>query len=91
MFSVEETPGLGRPGLFYYYHVFAKTLSTLDVDLFEDANGEKHDRRKELTGALAKRQKDNGSWVNSADRWMLGGPNLATAFCLTALQHCDPK
>ena len=51
---------------------FAKTLSTLEVDLFEDAKGEKHDWRKELTAALAKRQKDNGSWVNSADRWMEG-------------------
>ncbi len=90
-YSVEENPGLGQPGLFYYYHVFAKTLSTLDVDLFEDAKGEKHDWRKELTAALAKRQKDNGSWVNSADRWMEGDPNLATAFCLTALQYCDPK
>lgn len=90
-YSVDENPGLGQAGLFYYYHVFAKTLSTLDVDLFEDDKGVKHDWRKELTEALAQRQKENGSWVNSSDRWMEADPSLATAFALLALRYCDPK
>lgn len=90
-YSVDENPGLGQSGLFYYYHVFAKTLATLDVDLFEDDKGVKHDWRKELTEALAQRQKDNGSWVNGSDRWMEADPSLATAFALLALKYCDPK
>ncbi|HLQ46946.1 MAG TPA: prenyltransferase/squalene oxidase repeat-containing protein [Planctomycetaceae bacterium] len=90
-YSVDQNPGLDQQGLYYYYHTFAKTLATLQVDLFEDAKGQKHDWRKELTDALAKRQKENGSWVNSADRWMEGDPNLATAYSLMALKFCEPK
>ena len=49
------------------------------------------DFANELTDALAKRQKENGSWVNSADRWLEGDPNLTTAYSLMALKYCDPK
>ena len=90
-YSVEQNPGLDQQGLYYYYHTFARTLATLDVDLFEDAKGQKHDWRTELTDALAKRQKENGSWVNAADRWLEGDPNLTTAYGLMALKYCDPK
>ncbi|TXT25556.1 MAG: squalene-hopene cyclase [Planctomycetota bacterium] len=90
-YSVEQNPGLDQQGLYYYYHTFARTLTTLDADLFEDAKGEKHDWRRELTDALAKRQKENGSWVNAADRWLEGDPNLTTAYSLMALKYCDPK
>jgi squalene-hopene/tetraprenyl-beta-curcumene cyclase len=90
-YSVDQNPGLDQQGLYYYYHTFARTLTTLETDLFEDARGEKHDWRRELTDALAKRQKENGSWVNAADRWMEGDPNLTTAYALMALKYCDPK
>ncbi len=90
-YSVDQNPGLDQQGLYYYYHTFARTLATLEVDLFEDAKGDKHDWRRELTDALAKRQKKNGSWVNAADRWMEGDPNLTTAYALMALRYCDPK
>ena len=90
-YSVEQNPGLDQQGLYYYYHTFARTLATLEVDLFEDAKGDKHDWRRELSDALAKRQKGNGSWVNAADRWMEGDPNLTTAYALMALKYCDPK
>ena len=90
-YSVEQNPGLDQQGLYYYYHTFARTLATLDVDLFEDVKGDKHDWRRELTEVLGKRQKENGSWVNAADRWMEGDPNLTTAYALMALKYCDPK
>ena len=77
--------------MFYYSHTMAKTLSVLEVDQFEDAKGDKHDWRSDITAALAKRQKDNGSWVNHTDRWMEGDPNLVTAYALMALKYCDPK
>lgn len=90
-YAVDQNPGLDQQGLYYYYHTFARTLATMEVDHFEDAKGTKHDWRRELTDALAKRQKENGSWVNSADRWMEGDPNLTTAYALMALKYCDPK
>lgn len=89
-YSVEENPGLGQQGLFYYYHTFAKALSTMGVDEFEDANGKKHDWRDELVDVLKKTQKSNGSWTNAADRWYEGDPNIVTAYVLLALEYCVP-
>ncbi len=89
-YSVKENPGMGDAGLFYYYHTFSKALSVLGVNEIEDANGVRHDWRKELAEELASRQQENGSWVNTNTQWMEGDPNLATAFALLSLNYCAP-
>jgi len=88
-YTLETNPGMGDQGLYYYYHTFAKALGTLDLNTFEDAEGVKHDWRKELANQLFSQQKPNGSWVNKAQRWYEGDPNLATAYALLALSYCD--
>jgi len=90
-YDVSTNPGMGDAGLYYYYHTFAKALDALGIDQIEDAQGVKHDWRRDLTEELARRQEQNGSWVNSNTRWMEGDPNLATAFALLALSYCRPK
>ncbi|MCA9024064.1 MAG: terpene cyclase/mutase family protein [Planctomycetaceae bacterium] len=89
-YTLDENPGVGQQGLFYYYHTFAKTLSVLDVDEFVEADGTRHDWRKELAEHLASVQQENGSWLNPTDRWYEGDPNLVTAYSLLALSYCDP-
>lgn len=88
-YSLEENPGLGQTGIYYYYHTFAKTMAAAGGDTFEDARGKKHEWRTELVARLASLRKANGSWVNSADRWNEGDPNLVTAYALMALSYCD--
>ena len=56
-----------------------------------DSDGKKHDWRADITEALAKRQKPDGSWVNDKDQWMEGDPNLVTGYALMALSYCKPK
>ncbi|MBW3540694.1 MAG: terpene cyclase/mutase family protein [Planctomycetes bacterium] len=90
-YTLEQNPGLGQQGLYYYYHTFAKALDALELDYLTDARDRKHDWRKELTAQLQELQQENGSWVNSADRWYEGDPNLATAYSLMALSYCEPK
>jgi squalene-hopene/tetraprenyl-beta-curcumene cyclase len=90
-YSLEENPGLGQQGLYYYYHTFAKTMAVLETPTITDAAGVSHDWRAELIAALAKRQEPDGSWVNSADRFMEGDPNLVTAYALLALAYTRPK
>lgn len=89
-YTLEENPGLGQQGLYYYFHTFAKALDALELHLLEDAEGRQHDWRKELTAHLAGLQRENGSWVNNAERWYEGDPNLVTAYSLMALSYCDP-
>lgn len=90
-YSVSENPGQGKSGLYYYHHLFAKALDAIEANEVEDANGATHNWRGDLITELAKAQKENGSWVNSDKKWNEGDPNLATAFALLALSHCDAK
>lgn len=94
-YSVDANPGmpkeLAERGLYYYYHTMAKTLSVMELDTFVDAAGKKHDWQAEITEALKKRQKADGSFVNANDRWMEGDPALVGGYVLMALSHCKPK
>jgi squalene-hopene/tetraprenyl-beta-curcumene cyclase len=89
-YALKTNPGLGTAGLFYYYNVFAKTLDALGEDRFADADGKKHDWRRELAEELFRQQKENGSWVNENNKWLESDPNLATGFALMALSYCRP-
>jgi squalene-hopene/tetraprenyl-beta-curcumene cyclase len=86
-YSLDENPGLGQQGLYYYYHTFGKTMAMLETPTVTDAAGVAHNWRAELIDALTKRQQPDGSWVNSADRFMEGDPNLVTAYALLALAY----
>ncbi len=90
-YSLDENPGLGQKGLYYYYHTFAKALSMLNKAEIVDDKGNKHDWRADLAQALSKRQSGDGSWVNTADRFMEGDANLVTAYGLLALAYTRGK
>jgi squalene-hopene/tetraprenyl-beta-curcumene cyclase len=90
-YTLEENPGEGKAGLFYYYHTFAKAMAALGDDLFEDAKGKKHDWRKELFDAIKAQQRDDGGFINKGD--MAFGEqddSLATAFALLSLSYVKP-
>ena len=65
-YTLDENPGMGESGLYYYYQAYARALDAMDVDEFKDAAGKSHDWRAELVDAIAKRQQANGSWVNES-------------------------
>jgi len=76
-----------REGLYYYYHVFAKALSAWGHDIIPDTRGVKHNWRHELIEMLNRQQKANGSWANTASRWMEKSPVLVTCYSVLALQE----
>jgi len=91
-YGLADNPGMGAQGLYYYYHTFAKALDAVGKDKIVDGDGQEHDWRAELIAELAKRQQDDGSWINSdSDRWLEGDPNLVTGYALLALSYCKPK
>lgn len=89
-YGLEENPGMGQQGLYYYYHTFAKALDAMDVDVVTDAKGEKHHWRKELIKELLQRQRPDGSWANDNPRWLEGDPNLTTSYALLTLSYLRP-
>jgi squalene-hopene/tetraprenyl-beta-curcumene cyclase len=87
-YTLDENPGMGQAGLYYYYHTFAKALRALGEDPFADAAATRHDWRAELLAALRKRQRDDGGFANPDDkRFGERDPNLATGFALLALSY----
>jgi squalene-hopene/tetraprenyl-beta-curcumene cyclase len=86
-YDLKSNPGMGEQGLYYYYMVFAKALDALGEVEFADSNGVKHNWRADMVNELAARQRSDGSWANSADRWFEGDANLVTAYALLALSH----
>ena len=92
-YSVDKNPGMpevrSQWGLYYYYNTMAKTLDALGVDYVVDSKGVKHDWRKDITEALAKRQRADGSFHN-VPNWMEADQNLVTGYALMALSYCKP-
>jgi len=90
-YTLDENPGLGDAGLYYYFHTFAKALDAMGQPTVVDDKGVEHDWRQELVDALAARQQENGSWINKNERWLEADPNLVTGYALLALSHARPS
>jgi squalene-hopene/tetraprenyl-beta-curcumene cyclase len=83
-YSLDQNPGQGEQGLYYYYFVMAKGLTAAGINELEVA-GKKVNWREELTNKLLSLQKPDGSWASANGRWMEKDPVLVTAYVLTAL------
>ncbi len=55
-YTLDENPGQGQRGLYYYYQTFAKAMPCSASPTIVDNAGKEHNWRNELVSALAKRQ-----------------------------------
>ena len=79
-------PGLGRAGLYYYYHLAAKGLASANIHELPTLGGQKVDWAHDLALKLLQLQASNGSWVNDTSRWMEKDPVLVTAYGVLTLE-----
>lgn len=86
-YTLEENPGVGAQGLYYYYNTMSKALAAAGIDKLPLANGKSVDWRKELCERLLSKQREDGSWVNDNGRWMESNAVLTTAFTVMALEQ----
>jgi squalene-hopene/tetraprenyl-beta-curcumene cyclase len=84
-YTMDENPGMGAEGLYYYYQTIAKALTAANVNMLELENGKQADWRNDLAGRLLSKQRENGSWVNDNGRWMESNPVLVTAYTVLSL------
>lgn len=84
-YTLDENPGVGPEGLYYYYHTMAKALEIADVDFLTTKDGKTIDWRADLAEKLLNLQQGDGSWANSAGRWMESDTTLTTSYMLMAL------
>ena len=81
--SVEENPGMGNQGLYYFYDIMARALSAAGVEKVGD-----HAWKKELSKKVISLQKPDGSWANDNNRFWEADPVLCTSFALLVLNLC---
>ena len=85
--SVDENPGMGTKGLYYYYNIMAKALSLMQTDFIASATGESIPWKRQLMEKLVKAQQADGSWVNTDNTFWEGDATLVTAYGALTLQY----
>ncbi|MBI1304085.1 MAG: hypothetical protein GC172_09900 [Phycisphaera sp.] len=86
-FTFAENPGLGQQGYYYYIHAMSRALHASRRDTLRDADGRERDWRSELIDAIVSRQRADGSWQNAVPRWEEANADLATVYCVLALEE----
>ena len=86
-YTIDENPGMGPQGLFYYYHTMAKALSLSGITMMKNQKGINKDWRKELSLHLLNLQSRDGSWSNENGRWWEKDPVLVTSYALLTLER----
>jgi len=89
--TLDENPGMGQQGLYFFYHVLTRGLGAAGKELITQADGEQLNWKEAVAQKILSMQKidpDNGHgfWVNENGRFWENDPVLATAYCLLALQ-----
>lgn len=84
-YTLDENPGLGAQGMYYYFHTMSKALSIAGVDFLNTKDGKVIDWRADLAGKLLGLQLGDGAWANSEGRWMESDTLLSTSYILMAL------
>jgi squalene-hopene/tetraprenyl-beta-curcumene cyclase len=85
-YTVDENPGMGPQGLFFYLHTMTKALNAYGVERLELSDGKAVDWRQVVAMRLINLQQRDGSWQNENGRWWEKDPTLVTAYAVLALE-----
>jgi squalene-hopene/tetraprenyl-beta-curcumene cyclase len=88
--SLDENPGMGAQGLYYYYHTLSKALDAAGEDKLALADGKSVAWRPDFVRKMIELQRIDapsgfGYWQNDNNRWWENDPVLVTAYTLKAL------
>ena len=89
--TLDENPGMGQQGLYYFYNVLAKALLLNGQSELKMPDGSVKNWRAELTKKIWSLRREDPAgggahWVNDENRWWEGDPVLTTSYSLLALQ-----
>jgi squalene-hopene/tetraprenyl-beta-curcumene cyclase len=90
--SLDENPGMGPQGLYYFYNIMAKSLAAYGLEAVPAKGTEKplawRSAMLRKLISLQQVEKDGsgeGYWLNTNNRWLENDPVLVTAYTLIAL------
>lgn len=87
--TVDENPGMGQQGVYYYYTIMARSLSLLGVNELPAAEEGKPPVkwRDELVEKVLSLQREDGSWSNPNNRFWESDPALSTSYAMLTLEY----
>ncbi len=96
--SLDENPGMGAQGQFYFYNIMSKSLAAFGQEAVPvKGAGKPVSWRTEMVRKLTSLQRvemdgsGEGYWINENNRWMENDPVLVTAYSLIALDVAIAK
>lgn len=90
-YTMQENPGMGASGLYYYFVTVSRALSAYGengpttIDVIADSKAETRNWANDLIDRLVALQTDDGSFKSVDKRWMEDNDVLVTAYSLIAL------
>ncbi|MGV6814089.1 MAG: hypothetical protein ACWA5W_03650 [Phycisphaerales bacterium] len=81
-YTLEENPGMGEQGYYFYLCTMARALDAFGVD---EVNG--HNWREEMIDKIYELQFINGAFKVLNPRWMENNDVLIAAYALIAIEH----
>ena len=88
--SLDQNPGMGQQGLYYFYNVLAKALAVQGAEQLNAPAGTVQWRAEVVKKLIGLQKIDaatgGGYWVNTENRWMEADPVLVTAYTLITLE-----
>ena len=94
-YSVDENPGIGASGQYYYYLLFGRAMGAWGqptvklMDENNQATGQERHWAEDLVDKLAALQNPDGSFKSVDKRWMESNPDLITAYALIGLRYAS--
>ncbi|NTU42173.1 MAG: terpene cyclase/mutase family protein [Nitrospirales bacterium] len=86
-YTLDENPGFGANGQYYYYYTMTKALTLYGANSITLKDGRTINWRYELAQRLMDLQKPDGFWVNDkSSRWWENDPVLVTSYTVMALE-----
>lgn len=88
-YTLEENPGMGAAGFYYYLLTMSRALDAWGEPTITPLapQAAPRDWENDLIDRLAQLQQPDGSFKPLNDRWMENNPLLITAYSLIALEH----
>ena len=85
-YTLDENPGMGQQGLFYYLHLMTKGRNAARFNRIELKDGRSVNWRQEVAQRLLQLQQADGSWANANNRWWEKDPVLVTSYAVMSLE-----
>lgn len=87
--TLDENPGQGGQGIYFYYNILTRALSAANVEAIPQAAGGSLAWREALIRKVISLQRPDGSWINENNRWWENDPVLVTSYSLLALEFAS--